>query len=262
MQIGKIQRQVRVEHLMGTVFSFDVRDAVATEAIAAAIDGAVAWLRAADARFSTYRADSEINRLDRGELRVADATPDVRWVLARCADLRDRTDGFFSVRAAGRLDPSALVKGWAIQGAADRLAAAGLEHFCLSGGGDVVVRGGALPATTWRVGVQHPDDRAAVAATLTVSDLAVATSGAYERGAHIVDPHTGAAPAGVRSVTVTGPDLGTADAYATAAFAMGADGPAWTLRLGDGYEALTILDGETVVATPGFPAAPAPEARA
>ena len=86
---------------------------------------------------------------------------------------------------------------------------------------------------------------------LEAGDLAVATSGAYERGAHIVDPHTGRPPSGVMSVTVIGPDLATADAYATAAFAMGEAGPAWTARLRD-YEAMTVLDGEEVLATPRF----------
>jgi thiamine biosynthesis lipoprotein len=83
-------------------------------------------------------------------------------------------------------------------------------------------------------------------------DLAVATSGAYERGDHIVDPTSGSAPHGVVSVTVAGPDLGLADSYATAAFAMGPDGAAWTLGV-EGYEALTILNDETVLTTPGFP---------
>jgi len=70
----------------------------------------------------------------------------------------------------------------------------------------------------------------------------------------VLDPHTGAPPEGVLSVTVTGPVLGTADAYATAAFAMGRDGPAWTAGL-DGYEALTMLADGTVLSTPGFPRA-------
>jgi FAD:protein FMN transferase len=87
---------------------------------------------------------------------------------------------------------------------------------------------------------------------LAARDLAVATSGAYERGTHIVDPRTGEAPEGVLSVTVLGPDLGTADAYATAAFAMGLDGPPWTAGLGD-YEALTILSDGRVLSTRGVP---------
>ena len=205
-----------------------------------------------DRRFSTYRDDSEISRIDRGELPVAEASSDVRWVLERCAALRDETGGAFDERASGRLDPSALVKGWAVQRGAEILSADGLTDFSLNAGGDVVVRGGALPEDVWRVGIQHPLDRGAIAATIGVTNVAVATSGAYERGGHLVDPRTGAAPPDVLSVTVVGPDLGLADAYSTAAFALGGDGPQWTLGL-DGYEAMTILGGDRVLSTPGFP---------
>ena len=114
-----------------------------------------------------------------------------------------------------------------------------------------VDRASGLP---WRIGVQHPLERDRLAALpATSSDLAVATSGAYERGAHIVDPRTGRPPRGVLSVTIAGPALGTADAYATAAFAMGIDGPAWTATL-RGYEAFTILEGGSVLSTPGMAA--------
>jgi FAD:protein FMN transferase len=226
---------VRVEHVMGTVFSLVVRGAAPPED---AVEAAMAWLHDVDARFSTYREDSEIRRLDRGELLIADASADVREVLDRCMQLHLQTRGFFDVRATGKLDPSALVKGWAAQRAADML---GPGEFCLNAGGDVVARG-----SGWRVGIQHPLERDAVAARVLASDLAVATSGAYERGAHI------ASDGRVLSVTVTGPDLGTADAYSTAAFAMGADGPAWTLGL-RGYEAMTILTEGTVLSTPGVP---------
>jgi FAD:protein FMN transferase len=233
----------RVEHVMGTVVSLRVR---AGEPPIEAVDAAFAWLHEVDARFSTYRSDSEIRRLDRGELLPRDASADVRFILDRCVALRRETDGYFDVRATGRLDPSALVKGWAAERAAELLAAAGAREFCLNAGGDVIARG------RWRVGVQHPLERGAVAAVVDACDLAVATSGAYERGAHIVDP-IGVAGAGeVLSVTVTGPDLGVADAYSTAAFAMGASGPAWTLRLA-GYEAMTILASGSVLCTPGFP---------
>jgi thiamine biosynthesis lipoprotein len=238
-----------VERVMGTVVSLDIRAGLCDASV---LEDAFAHLHEIDARFSTYREDSEIQRLDRGELALADVSPDVRWVLERCTDLRSETGGFFDVRATGRLDPSALVKGWAAQRAADILGAGGLTDFCLNAGGDVIARGSALPGRGWRVGVQHPHDRTTIAARVNVRDLAVATSGAYERGAHILDPRTGAPPADVLSVTVIGADLGTADAYSTAAFAMGLDGPAWTLAL-DGYEAMTILAADTVLCTPGFP---------
>jgi FAD:protein FMN transferase len=212
----------------------------------AGADEVFAWLRRVDALFSTYRADSEVSRLDRGELEPGDADPLVREVLARCEALRVETGGAFDARATGRLDPSGLVKGWAVERAAALLEAAGARRFCVNAGGDLVVRGG-----PWRVGVRHPGRRRRLAAALAVTDGAVATSGAYERGAHVVDPRSGRPARGVRSVTVVGPDLGTADAYATAAFGMGADGPAWTAGL-EGYEAMTIV-GDRVLCTRGFP---------
>lgn len=237
----------RVEHIMGMPIELDVRDPVGEDAIEAVWDG----LRIADDVFSTYRPDSDISRLGRGELRIADCRPEVDDVLTRCARLNEETGGFFSVRAGGDLDPSGLVKGWAVQRAADTLLAAGARNFFLNAGGDVVVRGAPEPGELWRVGIRHPVAHDKVAAVLEVTDLAVATSGEYERGEHVLDPHTGRPPAGLVSVTVVGPDLGTADAYATAIFAMGAAGPDWALRLND-YEALCITDDRRVLSTPGM----------
>jgi thiamine biosynthesis lipoprotein len=211
--------------------------------LASAPHAAFAWLRWVDATFSPFRADSQISRIDRGELAAGDAHPLVREVLARCEALRRETDGYFDPRHSGALDPCGLVKGWAVDRAA---AVLGDRRVCIDAGGDVLVRGGG-----WRVGIRHPLERDLLAAALRADDLAVATSGTYERGEHIVDPHTRRPPAGVVSVTVVGPDLATADAYATAAFAMGGAGPAWTARL-RGYDAMTILAGDEVLATPGF----------
>ena len=211
------------------------------------LDRAFAHLRWVDATFSPFIASSEISRLDTGALALRDASVVVRAVLARCAALRGRTGGAFDVRATGRLDPSGFVKGWALDGAAAILAAAGARDFCLHAGGDVRVGGGRL----WRVGIQHPRRRDRVAAVLGARDVGVATSGAYERGPHIVDPRSGRPPAGVLSVTIAAPDLGTADAYATAAFAMGLDGPEWTATLPDCH-ALTILADGRVLSTPGM----------
>jgi FAD:protein FMN transferase len=171
-------------------------------------------------------------------------------VLDRCEALRARTRGCFDVRARGPIDPSGFVKGWAVQEVVGLLTAAGARNLCVHAGGDVCVRGERAPGRPWRVGVQHPCRRDRVAAVLQARDLAVATSGAYERRAHVVDPRTGRPPDGVLSVTVLGPDLGTADAYATAAFAMGLDGPAWSAGL-RGYDALTILADGRVLSTPG-----------
>ncbi len=259
----------RVEQIMGMPIAIDVRDPRVSPEV---LDAAFAWLRLVDATFSTYRSDSVISKLNRGELRRTDAPPDVRAVLDRCDELRADTDGYFDVESAalaqwerlgnvalrlGALEPAGLVKGWAVDRAAALLEAAGVRCYCLNAGGDIRVRGRPAPEPHWRIGIQHPFERDKTAAVIRATDLAIATSGAYERGAHIVDPHTGRPPEGVLSVTVVGQDLATADAYATAAYAMGRAGPAWTARLvARGYEALTILSDETVLSTPAFPQAP------
>lgn len=193
-----------------------------------------AWLRWVDATFSTYRPDSEISRLGRGER--FDPHPLVREVLARCEALRVETGGLFDARAGGRLDPSGYVKGWAVE----RATAFGRGRFLIDAGGDVVLRG------TWRVGIRHPYERDKLAAAITVSDCAVATSGAYERGPHVLDPRTGQPATGLDSVTVIARDLGTADAYATAAFAAG--DPTWTSGL-----AAMCIAGERVFTTASWP---------
>ncbi len=246
---------VRVlEHIMGMPIIVDVRD----EAVSAHdLEPVFAWFREVDRVFSTFKPDSEISRLNRDELSIHAACADVREVLQRCEALRVETEGSFDIRAASSdIDPSGYVKGWSVDRAAELLRGLGAANFSINAGGDVLLAGGALPEPRWRVGVQHPFRRDRIAKVVEGSELAVATSGTYERGDHIVDGRTGLAPAGVVSVTVTGPELGTADAFATAAFAHGEGAAAWTLTLPQrGYEALTILAGGEVLSTPGFPAA-------
>jgi thiamine biosynthesis lipoprotein len=241
----------RVEQIMGMPIVLDVRDEQVRDGV---IEGVFDWFRWVDATFSTYKDDSEITRLNRGVLAPADAHPDVLEVLDRCERLRVETDGYFDVRAASPdlLDPSGLVKGWAVDRAAALLDAAGLRNYALNVAGDMRLRGRAVPELHWRVGIQHPLEPERVARVLDTTDLAVATSGEYARGAHVLDPHTHHPPSGILSVTITGPDLATADAYATAAFAMGAGRAThWTARL-QGYEAMTILADGSVLSTPGF----------
>jgi thiamine biosynthesis lipoprotein len=238
----------RVEHVMGMPIVVAVRGA----APRGVVDEVYDWFRWVDAVFSTYKHESEVNRIDRGELAREDAHPLLREVFDRCEELYAETRGYFDARAASPIafDPTGLVKGWSVDRAAEILERAGVREYAVSAGGDMRVGDG-----LWRVGIQHPRERRAVARVFEASGLAVATSGEYARGRHVVDPHTGRSPDGLLSVTVTGPELGTADAYATAAFAMGAErGPGWTARLA-GYDALTILADGRVLATPRFPAA-------
>ena len=256
---------LRVESVMGMPIRIDVRDPdVGPEAVQAAFD----WLVEVDERFSTYQPDSEISRINRGELALDDAHPDVTDVLARCIELGELTGGYFdawavargvegeerdpSVFLPGAVEPSGLVKGWSVERAGKVLEAHGARNYSVNAGGDIRARGAALPAATWRIGIQHPRQNDAIAAIVEGNDLAVATSGAYERGNHVIDPHTGATPTDVLSATIIGDDLGTADAYATAALAMGAAAPEWSTQL-VGYEALLILANGTMLSTRRFP---------
>lgn len=240
----------RVEQVMGMAILVDIRDPhVSTDAVDSVFD----WFRLVDETFSTYKPGSAICRLGRGDLSVADAPPDVAEVLDRCEALRVETSGYFDARATGELDPSGYVKGWSVERAVASLERAGAKNFAIYAGGDIAVRGRPLPDERWLVGIRHPHLPDQVAAVIAANDLAIATSGAYARGDHVVDPHTGRPPSGLLSMTIAGRDLAKADAYATAAFAMGSAGPSWAAGL-DGYEAMAITTDETTLSTPGFPA--------
>jgi thiamine biosynthesis lipoprotein len=141
-----------------------------------------------------------------------------------------------------------VVKGWAVDEAVAMLRVAGARNAQVIAGGDLVAIGEPEPGRPWRIGVRHPDLPDDTAAILAIRDLAVATSGLYERGDHIVDPHTGVPPRGLRSLTVVGPTLAFADAYATAGFAMGEAGIAWVGRE-PGFGALGITDAGQVTWT-------------
>ena len=239
---------------MGTVITIDLRD---DGVDAGAIAAAVRWFHDVDARFSTYRAESEISRLGRGELAVDGCSEDVHEVLRRCEEMRVRSHGCFDIHYGERVDPSALVKGWSVDHAAAMLEAAGARNFFINAGGDVIARGVPESGRRWRLGVRHPVHADQVAAVLSICDVAVATSGLYERGDHIIDPRTRLAPRGVVSVTVAGPSLADADAFATAAFVMGEPGAAWVAAI-DGYEVLTITADHRVLSSAGMDALRAP----
>lgn len=182
----------RVEHVMGLPVSLRIDDAHVPEGAA---DAVFAWLREVDGRFSPFKPDSEVSRLNRGELSVAGVSADLAHVLELCEEYRKASGGAFDVRLPGRgLDPCAVVKGWSVQRAAELLTAAGVQRFCLNAGGDIVAGGG-----PWRVGIRHPEDAGRLCAALELTDAAVATSGHYERDAHILDARTGRPATGLLS---------------------------------------------------------------
>ena len=247
-----VARLCRVEHIMGTAIVIDVRDDADQ---ATAVEAAFDHFRDVDARFSTYKPDSEVSQLNRGELSEEDCSDQLREVLGMCEIARQMSDGYFDIRGHrrdGTLDPSGLVKGWSVDGAVLILDAAGTGNFSINAAGDVRVRGHAQEQSPWRIGIRNPWDATTTVAVLAVDDDAIATSGTYERGDHIINPHTGRAPEGIASMTVVGPSLTWADTWATAAYAMGIRGVDWIAREVAGYEACAISTDRRLVMTSGF----------
>lgn len=247
----------RVEQLMGMPVSVALRGRHADTAA-----GDAAWravleeLRQVDAVFSTYRADSLVSRLNRDELVVADCPAEVAEVLALGAQAEQASDGAFSIwlpddRGRRRLDPSGVVKGWAVERAARQLTALPDTDVCLSAGGDLVCHVADPERPAWRIGVEDPHDPTSLIAVVPVRTGAVATSGTRHRGPHLLDARTGRPASGVASVTVIDPSLGWADIDATAAYAQGAGAADWLRRRGRTALVVwpdattTVLDGRS-----------------
>ena len=237
----------RIEDVMGMPVTIDLRDGDG------AIDEAFAELRRIDAIFSPFAPDSAVSRINDGRLRIEDADPEVTEVLAGCDGYEAATDGFFSAWRGAVLDPSGYVKGWAIARACAILDAHGHRSYFVDAGGDVRTRGESGDGEPWRIGIRHPVERSSVVRVVLGRDLAVATSGTYEKGSHIYDPHTGAPADELVSLTVVGPSIVEADVQATAAFAMGARAIEYLEDL-SGYEAYAIGPDLRATWTSGFDA--------
>jgi Membrane-associated lipoprotein involved in thiamine biosynthesis len=256
--------QVAVRAVWGTMIRVEIRDAIEDLALGdLPLDDVWAWFQRVDDLFSTWRDDSEISRLARGELALANAGPEVPAVLELCEQMKVTSLGAFDIGFAaateapdwpGRcaIDPTGLVKGWAVDRAGELLRAHGASNFSINAGGDVLV-GSRSGDAVWRVGIQHPWQRDKTAAVVGLNTGAVATSGGYERGDHVFDPRTGLPARGLASVTVIASELTSADCYATAALALGREGMAWLATL-PGVVAMGITDDQRVVKTAGFDA--------
>jgi FAD:protein FMN transferase len=259
---------------MGTVVSFSLRAATdderqdtaagggeaspaaapGPEAVTAALDRAQARLRWADDVFSTWKPESPVSRLRRGEIELDEAPPEVAEVLDLCRRVRDASDGWFDPWSMpGGVDPTGLVKGWAAERALDEFRKIGLPGAMINAGGDIAAHGRPAPGEPWRVGIRHP---LAADQLLLMVDLdgpgAVATSGTYERGEHLIDPTTGRPADGLLSATVVGIDLAFADALATALFVSGGKLMERISRLA-GYHGFTVSGNGVVRATRGLP---------
>ena len=227
---------------MGTTASVHVDDDVPEAQFRGALAAVRTEMDRLESMFSVHRPDSEISRINSGLLHHLDASPEVIDVLDACAFLEQASGGAFSIRRSresAEINPSGFVKGWAAERSSRLLTEAGLGHWYVGVGGDFVMHGGMSSGEPWRIGIVDPRDPSMLVGSVSIVDGGVATSGTAERGTHIWDPRTGQPATHFLSVTVTGPSLTWADAYATTVFVMGEPGLEW-VRGFEGYSVLPV----------------------
>jgi len=229
---------------MGTVITIDVYPAPVagdswTADLRRRLDLARMELQRADDVFSTWRQDSTVSRLRRGEITSAQAPPEVAEVMSACEVARQLSGGWFDPWAMpGGFDPTGYVKGWAAQRAVAALDGLAMHGALVNAAGDIASVGGQPSGDAFRIGIADPGEPRRLAAIAELTGC-IATSGTYERGSHLIDPHSGSPAARVASASVIGPDLGLADALATAVAVAGIEGLDLVEPL-TGYEALVI----------------------
>jgi FAD:protein FMN transferase len=207
---------------MGMPISVEIRDTGAAQHV----EDVFAYFDAVDHQFSTYKTDSEISAFNAGKLSLAQLSPAMHEVFEIAAVTNAESDGYFDIiRPDGLIDPSGIVKGWAIRNAAALLRGVGCRNFFVDAGGDAQAEGVNDAGEFWRVGIRNPFDALEVIKIVALNGQGIATSGTSVRGQHIYNPLKPNSPIeDIFSLTVIGPDVLEADRFATAAFAMGADG--------------------------------------
>ena len=220
-----------------------------------ALEEAFAYLVAVDERFSTYKEGSEISRINRGELTLAAISAEMKEVFEIAEKTKRETNGYFDIRQpSGLIDPSGIVKGWAIKNTAALIRAAGHENYFVNAGGDIASFGKNAKGAPWQFGIRNPFNIHEIVKVVYPRGKGIATSGSYIRGDHIYNPH---APEekiqDIVSITVIGPDVLEADRFATAAFAMGKEGINFIENL-HGFDAYAIDAKGIATMTRGFAA--------
>lgn len=234
--------------LMGMPITVEILDSRVTEADIANV---FALFRAVDDTFSTYKEHSEISKINRGELDEDEYSDTMKTILALSKQTREETRGYFDIQHNGIIDPSGIVKGWAILQAAHILKQTGLSNFYIDAGGDIQVSG-TKGGNPWRVGIRNPFNHKEHVKVLALTDKGIATSGTAIRGQHIYNPHYPDTPLqDIVSLTVIGPDVYEADRFATAAFAMGKKGISFIEQLSE-FEGYMIDVYARATFTSGF----------
>lgn len=235
--------------LMGMHITIDIVDKNITQKD---IDSVYKYFYFVDETFSTYKKTSEISQINKGILTINKASKEMKTILFLCEQTRKETQGYFDIHQNGKLDPSGLVKGWAIWNAAKLLRKKGFKNFYVDAGGDVQVSGKNSEGDPWTVGIRNPFNEKEIVKVLSLDAKGIATSGTAIRGQHIYNPHDPQTMISeIASVTVVGSNVYEADRFATAAFAMGLQGIYFIEKL-PGFEAYMIDKKGIATYTSGF----------
>ena len=237
----------KTEIIMGMPITIEII-AGGTNAI---IDHIFNYFRAVDKRFSTYKPKSEISKIN-GGLPESEWSVEMKSVLSLCEETKAITDGYFDIHHNGKLDPSGLVKGWAVYNAANLLQGKGLKNFYIEAGGDIQVDGTNEDKNLWAVGIRNPFNINEIIKVVNLENQGMATSGTYVRGQHIYNPHAiGRDITVVKSLTVIAANVYEADRFATAAFAMGKEGIGFIEKT-SGLEGYMVDNEKIATLTSGF----------
>lgn len=204
-----------------------------------------------DQRFSPYKKNSELTKLNLG-LPSEEWSSEMKEVMRLCEETKRITGGYFDINKHGKIDTSGLVKGWAINNAADMLLSMGFNNFYVEAGGDIQVYGNNEDGDPWAIGIRNPFNIDQIVKVVKLSNKGIATSGTYIRGEHIYNPvENFSNPKHIMSISVIAPNIFEADRFATAAFAMGKSGIAFIDALPE-MEAYIIDDNQIATLSRGF----------
>jgi thiamine biosynthesis lipoprotein len=242
---NKMKKQAVVMGMLATVNVIDSR--VTEEDLSEVFS----YFHFIDKKFSTYKVDSEISQINRGELKKVQFSNEMKKILALCEETKKETDGYFDANLNGILDPSGLVKGYAIFEGAEILRKKGFLNYFLEIAGDIQTQGKNEKGESWRVGIQNPFNTDEIIKVVRLSDKGIATSGNYIRGNHIYNPRERRLAEEIAGITVIGPNVYEADRFATATFAMGEKGIEFIEKL-KGFEGYMVKKDKQAVFTSGF----------
>jgi thiamine biosynthesis lipoprotein len=204
-----------------------------------------------DNTFSTFKKTSEITKMNDGFLTDAGFSKDMKEILRLAEKTKRETSGYFDIHRGDHVDPSGIVKGWAIHNAAGMLRKANISNYYVEAGGDIEVHGNNTEGRPWTIGIRNPFSANVIVKKIMLRNRGIATSGTYERGMHIYNPKNNMPITEIISLTVIGPNVYEADRFATAAFAMGKQGIQFIEQL-HGFEGYMIDTTGTATLTSGF----------